>query len=334
MSDETNNPETGTDTPAPAPRTLGDMMRDARPDQFPALADAVRMTIELGIGIEHSVKDVRLRAAISRAENAIESDNNAAARREKRVAELRLKLQSELKEILDLSSADVSPGTFEISSGDDEYTSIFVTVDGLRFTLRNTPYADSYRDYDRLHVLLPCPRPGCRRLDELVAVHVTGVWDIATALAEGGPWHHTDCTVERDEEGNPIHPPKPPKLTAADVADLEMRVAISDIEKDGDEKGAAYDLVAELEDQRPLVKADAIRRLMETGKATSATAAEKVVELDADYMDHRAKQRAAEIERHRMNARFESAIANAHYRVERLRHVNRLDEIERSGGNG
>jgi hypothetical protein len=50
-----------------------------------------------------------------------------------------------------------------------------------------------------------------------------------------------------------------------------------------------------LEDQRPLIKAMAIVRLMEAGKATSATAAEKIVEMDEDYMAHRIAQRDAVI---------------------------------------
>lgn len=42
----------------------------------------------------------------------------------------------------------------------------------------------------------------------------------------------------------------------------------------------------ELADQRPLVKASAIQRILDEGRATSATAAEKIVESDAAYAEH------------------------------------------------
>jgi len=50
-----------------------------------------------------------------------------------------------------------------------------------------------------------------------------------------------------------------------------------------------------LEDQRPFIKAAAVLRLIESKQATSATAAEKIVEMDAEYMAHRVKQRDAVI---------------------------------------
>lgn len=46
-----------------------------------------------------------------------------------------------------------------------------------------------------------------------------------------------------------------------------------------------------LEDERPLIKAEAVQRLLDSGVATSATAAEKVVEKDDLYMAHRQAQR-------------------------------------------
>ena len=70
---------------------------------------------------------------------------------------------------------------------------------------------------------------------------------------------------------------------------------------------AAHVRVAQLEDARALVKADAIARLMASGVATSATAAEKVVERDEEYAAHRATQRAAEIERWTALGEWEAA---------------------------
>lgn len=66
-----------------------------------------------------------------------------------------------------------------------------------------------------------------------------------------------------------------------------------------DRCGQAHARVMELEDERTGIKCDAIKRLMEAGKATSVTAAEKIVELDEQYAAHRVKQREAEIEKWR-----------------------------------
>lgn len=64
----------------------------------------------------------------------------------------------------------------------------------------------------------------------------------------------------------------------------------------------AHATVMILADQRPLFKAAAIRRLMqttneETGKPHSASSAEKVVELDAEFAAHRTREREAEVAR-------------------------------------
>jgi hypothetical protein len=56
---------------------------------------------------------------------------------------------------------------------------------------------------------------------------------------------------------------------------------------------AAKNTESRLEDERALVKRDAIKRLLDSGAAPSPTAAEKIVESDADYAAHRALQRQA-----------------------------------------
>lgn len=68
----------------------------------------------------------------------------------------------------------------------------------------------------------------------------------------------------------------------------------------------ALNTVARLEDERALIKADAIRRLVESGVATSPSAAERVVERDDEYMAHRAKQRDAEYQKWHAVASFEA----------------------------
>lgn len=78
----------------------------------------------------------------------------------------------------------------------------------------------------------------------------------------------------------------------------------------------ATDIVAALEDQRPLIKRDAIGRLMQetnplTGKPHSATSAEAVVESDAIYAAHRRSQRQAEVEKIFARAAYEAAVLAA-----------------------
>jgi hypothetical protein len=66
-----------------------------------------------------------------------------------------------------------------------------------------------------------------------------------------------------------------------------------------------------LEDERALVKRDAIKRLMESGVATSASAAERVVESDEAYAAHRAKQREAVMDTQVRWAQWEAARCRA-----------------------
>jgi len=75
------------------------------------------------------------------------------------------------------------------------------------------------------------------------------------------------------------------------------RQSIAWIENAAQRAARAYDVVSTLEDERALIKPQAIKRLIESGAATSATAAEKIVEADPIYAAHRLRQRDAEIEK-------------------------------------
>ena len=78
----------------------------------------------------------------------------------------------------------------------------------------------------------------------------------------------------------------------------------------------------ELEDHRPLIKGEAIKRLMEvapnplTGKAHSVSSAEAVVEQDPTFMEHRRTQRSAVADRILMQGRYETAKLRARLAVE------------------
>jgi hypothetical protein len=61
-----------------------------------------------------------------------------------------------------------------------------------------------------------------------------------------------------------------------------------------------------LEDERPIVKADAVRRIM-TRDGVAATPAEKIVETDEQYAAHRRRQYAAVVETILARGAFEAA---------------------------
>jgi putative heme iron utilization protein len=79
----------------------------------------------------------------------------------------------------------------------------------------------------------------------------------------------------------------------------EAAVVCDEIERAHERCGQAHVRVMQLEDQRQSLKAEVIRRLVDTKVATSASAAERIVEQDAEYQRHRASQFEAEVERWR-----------------------------------
>ena len=66
-----------------------------------------------------------------------------------------------------------------------------------------------------------------------------------------------------------------------------------------------------LADERALVKDAAIVRIIESGQERSATAAERVVEKDEQYMEHRRAQYEAVKERIRAQGEYDAAVVGA-----------------------
>ncbi len=64
--------------------------------------------------------------------------------------------------------------------------------------------------------------------------------------------------------------------------------------------------VSKLEDQRALIKPLAVARIMKS-HGMAATPAEKVVEMDSEYAEHRAKQRDAEVQKWAADAAYKAA---------------------------
>lgn len=72
----------------------------------------------------------------------------------------------------------------------------------------------------------------------------------------------------------------------------------------------------DLEDTRHLVKKAAMNRIIESGAATSATAAEKLVHEDIAYASHLQAQRAAVVEKIVFEGKFRAAQLRARLAVE------------------
>ena len=89
----------------------------------------------------------------------------------------------------------------------------------------------------------------------------------------------------------------------------------------GDRLADATEAELALEDVRPLIKLEAILRLVGTtnvasGKPHSASSAEAAVETDAEYAFHRERQRAATVARIKARAYYEATIARARLAAE------------------
>lgn len=90
---------------------------------------------------------------------------------------------------------------------------------------------------------------------------------------------------------------------------VDVTLAERDLEEAADRCGQAHARVMWLEDERSREKPAAIKRIMTAGQASSASAAEKLVELDEAYVAIRTEQRENEIERWAALADFEKAKA-------------------------
>lgn len=125
--------------------------------------------------------------------------------------------------------------------------------------------------------------------------------DIFCAVRDGQS--HDECFPMNDDEvvdaGTPLDETRlnPEQRARASIAAIEAAATwVAD----------ALNAVALLEDERSLIKPQAIRRLMES-RGIAATPAEKIIEEDAEYAAHRAKQRDAEVVKWAAAAAYESA---------------------------
>jgi hypothetical protein len=179
-----------------------------------------------------------------------------------------------------------------------------VRIGGTTFSFRRPNRWRAYGDDVReLCVLRRCTK-GCTHP---LWIDIETMGELLFALEDDEMQHHLwPCRVEYDVEGRPetddqgVPLPKPkPSI------DWEAR---------HNEAVKAYQSAVEkrrtLEFSRPIAKAVAIQRLIDEGRATSATAAERIVETDAVYALHCQQLTHAVVDE--IGARERVAIARFH----------------------
>lgn len=129
----------------------------------------------------------------------------------------------------------------------------------------------------------------------------------------------------------------PPALADSNGRDLELtpdaeaELAVAAIHGAAKALGEAIAQERALEDGRAAQKTAAIQRLLkvenpETGKVHSASSAEKVVEMDNDYMAYRDYQSQAVVARIEAQGRYDAALRAADLAIERVRAANAASE--------
>ena len=93
------------------------------------------------------------------------------------------------------------------------------TVEGqLRVTVGDLLIAfHSPSPFSNYSLLRECKRPGCQHASVAIWTPFNGLYELGVAL-DKEPVHEKDCTVEWDDEGDPIYPAKPKELAASDIA--------------------------------------------------------------------------------------------------------------------
>jgi len=171
-------------------------------------------------------------------------------------------------------------------------------IDHITFSLVRDD--DNRYRYD-LAVVLPCTECGKDSLHEIASYGQHALTQLGGYLRDGVRHQYPGCprpVTESDDD--------PADASVGDVVD-RVAVAIDEVEERAAALGEALADEARLEDERALVKAAAITRLLEAKAATSATAAEKIVEQDSFYATHRQHQRAQIIERMTKWGAYEAA---------------------------
>jgi hypothetical protein len=174
------------------------------------------------------------------------------------------------------------------------------TYDGLQFRA----WKDSeYRN--RLAVERQCASPRCVHREQPILQEI----DRLVQLVADGPFlHEFPCQYPIDEDGEPIIPKSemPPKRPAPVDYRTVAETAIAAIEQAGERLAQACRAEMALEDGRALVKAEAVKRIMQRD-GIAATPAEKIAESDEVFAAYRSAQADAVVETIRARAAFEAS---------------------------
>lgn len=216
--------------------------------------------------------------AISLRDRAIAAAAEAGAQvAAQMAADERERIQKEVKRLADRMRESLGVTSMEISEQPgihEGFYEVHATVDGLTFSINNGIYEE------QLCVRVECHK-GCGKP---LWIAIDDVEDLGRVLSAKNS-HSWEC----------VKPAAP--MSEGDVATLNARLSIERLGDVAQRVAAAMNRVAQLEDERALIKPQAIRRLIESGAATSATAAERIVEQDDQYAAHRLLQRDAEIDK-------------------------------------
>lgn len=258
--------------------------RVARDRARSPMATSVIPTQENGAG----TTALREKALAALREERAKSEAKEAQRRANLEARERTAMRERVRAVLEV---DVAESSVEIvgwaeNEFDEETPEAVVEIDGIRYS--------ALTRWDSLRIVSPCTRCG-RQLDAIVG----NLAQLGHALEQklAHPW---DCIapagkVEADYE----------------IVAPEHEQRARDVEAAAKFLGETKAAEEALEDERPLAKAAAIKRLMDAGAATSVTAAEKIVEQDEEYSKHRARQREAVIATQVAWGKYEAAKARA-----------------------
>ena len=197
---------------------------------------------------------------------------------------------------------------------------VAVTADGLRFALKDLPYADCARDRERLHVSVECSR-GCGKD---LWVNVESLPDLGAVLQpDATNTHEFGCLQKFGDDGEPTTdmmgnplPERAPAMTDRDVAELNARLAIETITVRADELTEAIRAeqaaIAERDDYLTALVNSLIGSPNPlTGKSHSQSSAESAAKEDARYRELSAARTDAECARLMASAAYDVAKLSA-----------------------
>lgn len=233
-----------------------------------------------------------------------EGEKLAAIERQNTYARMRADLAAALKQNLGLV-VDESQITIFEDDEPDAGDCPLIEVDGFTFAIRQPNRYYHWGEWSLRALCIECEcAKGCRLP---LWLQVSTPYDLEIIVGDRAAQTHEWCLQKM--------PKLPPTVRTEERA-------IGDVLAAAEVYAQAVSTVQALEDERPLIKAKAIGEMIGTpnplgkpGAVHSGSSAEAVVEEHALYWQHRQKQNAAEVERHRAEAALFAAKQHARLAV-------------------